>query len=63
MNEVELMQRYAAGEESAFAELVDQHKDDVYAFLRRFLSDRDLVDDVFQETFLQLYVSRDSFDP
>jgi RNA polymerase sigma-70 factor (ECF subfamily) len=63
MNEVELMQRYAAGEESVFAELVDQHKDDVYAFLRRFLSDRDLVDDVFQETFLQLYVSRDSFDP
>ena len=34
----------------------------MYAFLRRFLHDRDLVDDVFQETFLQLYVSRDTFD-
>ncbi|MCL5280044.1 MAG: RNA polymerase sigma factor [Planctomycetes bacterium] len=62
MNDVELMKRYAAGDEGAFQELVRQYKDSVYAFLRRFLNDRDLVDDVFQETFMQLYVSRDSFD-
>jgi RNA polymerase sigma-70 factor (ECF subfamily) len=62
MNDVELMKRYAAGDEGAFQELVKQYKDSVYAFLRRFLNDRDLVDDVFQETFMQLYVSRDTFD-
>ncbi len=62
MNDVQLLQRYAAGDEGAFQELVSQYKDSVYAFLRRFLNDRDLVDDVFQETFMQLYVSRDSFD-
>ena len=62
MNEVQLLQRYAAGEEGAFQELVSQYKDSVYAFLRRYLNDRDLVDDVFQETFLQMYVSRDTFD-
>jgi RNA polymerase sigma-70 factor, ECF subfamily len=62
MNDVQLLERYAAGDEAAFQELVSQYKDGLYAFLRRFLSDRDLVDDVFQETFLQLYVSRDSFD-
>ena len=62
MDDVQLLQRYAAGEEGAFQELVSQYKDSVYAFLRRFLNDRDLVDDVFQETFLQLYVSRDTFD-
>ena len=28
----------------------------------RFLNQRDLVEDVFQETFLQLYTSRSSFD-
>ena len=28
----------------------------------RFLNRPDLVDDVFQETFMQLYVSRDTFD-
>ncbi len=62
MNDVQLLQRYAAGDEGAFQELVRQYKDSLYAFLRRFLSDRDLVDDVFQETFMQLYVSRDTFD-
>jgi RNA polymerase sigma-70 factor (ECF subfamily) len=62
MNDVELLKRYAAGEEGAFRELVNQYKDSVYAFLRRFLNDRDLVDDVFQETFMQLYASRDTFD-
>jgi RNA polymerase sigma-70 factor (ECF subfamily) len=62
MNDVQLLKRYAAGDEGAFQELVHQYKDSVYAFLRRFLNDRDLVDDVFQETFMQLYVSRDTFD-
>jgi len=62
MNDVELLKRYAAGEEGAFQELVSQYKDGVYAFLRRFLNQPDLVDDVFQETFMQLYVSRDTFD-
>jgi RNA polymerase sigma-70 factor (ECF subfamily) len=62
MNDVQLLQRYVAGDEGAFQELVHQYKDSVYAFLRRFLNDRDLVDDVFQETFMQLYVSRDTFD-
>jgi RNA polymerase sigma-70 factor (ECF subfamily) len=62
MNDTELLKRYAAGEEGAFQELVKQYKDSVYAFLRRFLNQSDLVDDVFQETFMQLYVSRDTFD-
>ncbi len=63
MNDTELMKRYAAGEEGAFQEIVSQYKDGLYGFLRRFLNRADLVDDVFQETFMQLYVSRDSFDP
>ncbi|MBM4027859.1 MAG: RNA polymerase sigma factor [Planctomycetes bacterium] len=63
MNDEKLLKRYVAGEEGAFQELVHQYKDSVYAFLRRYLHDRDLVDDVFQDTFLQLYVSRDTFDP
>ena len=62
MNDMELLKRYAAGEEEAFQELVGEYKDSVYAFLRRFLNQSDLADDVFQETFLQLYVSRDTFD-
>ena len=62
MNDKDLMKRYAAGEEDAFQELVRRYKDSVYGYLRRFLSRSDLVEDVFQETFMQLYVSRNTFD-
>ena len=62
MSDKDLLQRYTAGEEEAFQELVRRYKDSVYGFLRRFLSRADLVEDVFQETFMQLFVSRDTFD-
>jgi RNA polymerase sigma-70 factor (ECF subfamily) len=58
----ELLERYRKGEESAFREIVSRYKNSLYAFLRRFISQQDVVEDVFQETFLQLYSSRDSFD-
>jgi len=60
--DAELLARYAAGEEAAFRELVNRYKNGLYAFLKQFLNRRDLVEDVFQETFLQLFTSRDSFD-
>jgi RNA polymerase sigma-70 factor (ECF subfamily) len=62
MNDTGLLLRYAAGEEGAFRELVGEYKDSIYAFLSRFLNRSELVDDVFQETFIQLYVSRGTFD-
>ena len=60
--DAELFARYAAGEEAAFREIVSRYKDGLYAFLKRFLNRHDLIEDVFQETFLQLFTSRDSFD-
>ena len=58
----ELMVRYMAGDENAFSEIVSLYKDPLYAFLRKFLNQQALVEDVFQDTFLQLYASRDKFD-
>ncbi len=60
--DAELLAHYAAGEEQAFRELVSRYKNSLYIFLRRFLNQQDLVEDVFQETFLQLFTSRASFD-
>jgi len=60
--DAELFASYAAGEESAFREIVSRYKNSLYAFLRHFLNQQDLIEDVFQETFLQLFTSRDSFD-
>ena len=63
LTDAELLRRYAAGDESAFRLIVNRYKDGLYSFLRQFLNRQDLVEDVFQETFLQLFTSRDSFDP
>ncbi len=60
--DAELLQHYAAGEEAAFREIVNRYKNSLYTFLKRFLNRHDLIEDVFQETFLQLFTSRDSFD-
>jgi len=63
LSDAELLSRYSAGEEGAFREVVERHKNGLYAFLKNFLNHEDLVEDVFQETFLQLFSSQDSFDP
>lgn len=61
-SDAELLERYAAGDENAFAEILARYKDGLYAFLRRFLTHQEMIEDVFQETFLQLFSSRESFD-
>ncbi len=62
MTDGELLDCYSNGEESAFREIVSRYKNGLYAFLRLFLNRHELVEDVFQETFLQLFTSRESFD-
>ena len=62
ISDAELLDKYAAGDEDAFTEIVNRYKNSLYAFLKQFLNRQDLVEDVFQETFLQLFSSRDSFD-
>jgi RNA polymerase sigma-70 factor, ECF subfamily len=62
ISDAELLARYGRGDEAAFCEIVSRYKNGLYAFLRHFLNRQDLVEDVFQETFLQLFTSRESFD-
>jgi RNA polymerase sigma-70 factor, ECF subfamily len=61
-DDTELLVRYMAGDEDAFSEIVGRYKNPLYAFLRKFLNQQALVEDVFQDTFLQLYASREKFD-
>jgi len=63
LTDAELLASYATGDEAAFREIVSRYKNSLYAFLKQFLNRQDLVEDVFQETFLQLFTSRESFDP
>ena len=62
LTDAQLLDEYSQGDEQAFRELVTRYKNGLYAFLKRFLNQRDLIEDVFQETFLQLFSSRESFD-
>ncbi len=61
-NDAKLLSRFAAGDEAAFRTIVSRYKNGLYIFLRRFLNNNELVEDIFQETFLQLFTSRESFD-
>jgi len=63
LTDAELLDKFGAGDETAFRELVTRYKNSLYTFLSNFLNSRELVEDVFQETFIQLFTSRESFDP
>ena len=46
----------------AFARLVDRYEAELYSYLRRYLADAELAEDVFQATFLQVHLKVDQFD-
>ena len=49
-----LVQQYVAGNEKALATLIERHQSRVYGFIYSKLNDRDLSDDVFQDTFIKV---------
>jgi RNA polymerase sigma-70 factor (ECF subfamily) len=62
ISDTQLLQRHLEGDSEAFAALVGRYRRELFNFLTRFTSDADLAEDVFQETFLQLYLSAGTFD-
>jgi RNA polymerase sigma-70 factor (ECF subfamily) len=58
-----LLEDYRAGDLEAFRLLISRHHDDLLRFLIRLTGDRQAADDVFQEAFLQVHISADTFDP
>ena len=63
LGDEQLLKRHLAGQSDAFDQLMRRRGGEVYRFLVRFLGDRALADDVFQETFLQVHLAADRFDP
>jgi RNA polymerase sigma-70 factor (ECF subfamily) len=59
----ELLARFRKGSQEAFALLVRRYERELYGYLRRYLGDGNLADDVFQNTFLQLYVKIAHYEP
>ena len=54
MADRELISLYIQGNESAFKTLLMRHKNKIYRFIQIKLNDRDLAEDIFQETFIKI---------
>jgi RNA polymerase sigma-70 factor (ECF subfamily) len=63
MSDEQLFGNYRADSDPAvFTELVSRYQRELYNYLRRFLADATLAEDVFQATFLQVHTKRDAFE-
>ena len=49
-----LVRNYVAGEENALATLISRHESKIYGFIYSKISDRDVSDDIFQDTFIKV---------
>ncbi len=58
-----LVEAYLQGDRDALAELIGRFRQDLLNFLTRYLNSHAAAEDVFQETFLQVHLSADMFDP
>jgi RNA polymerase sigma-70 factor (ECF subfamily) len=58
----DLMVRFCRGQAEAFGLLVRRYERELYGYLRRYLGDGNLAEDVFQNTFLQLYVKSGQYE-
>ena len=61
-DEQELIARLKAGDQAAYAELVEQHAGRIYNLALRMLGDETLAEDVLQETFLNAFRAIDRFE-
>lgn len=57
------MARFCRGETEAFGALVRRYERELYGYLRRYVGENSLAEDVFQNTFMQLYVKSGQYEP
>jgi RNA polymerase sigma-70 factor (ECF subfamily) len=58
----QLLAFYRKGKREAFGVLVRRYEGELYGYLRRYLGDGDLAEDVFQNTFLQVFTKIDQYE-
>ena len=49
-----LVQQYITGDEKAFASLMKRHQSKIYGFIYSKISDKDISNDIFQDTFIKV---------
>ena len=59
----DLLLRLRRGVMEAFGVLLTRYERELYGYLRRYLGDDTLAEDVFQNTFLQVYLKSSKYEP
>ena len=49
-----LVKNYISGDESALTSLIERHQSKIFGFIYSKIGDRDLTDDIFQDTFIKV---------
>ncbi len=62
LTDEELLTQFCLGDTEKFGALVKRYEKELYGYLQRYLGDRNLADDVFQNTFLQLYTKSGTYE-
>lgn len=62
MDDIEMWRRSRAGDRKAFSALMREHGHSVYRYAWRLADERAQVEDLVQETFLQLWAKRAQVD-
>jgi RNA polymerase sigma-70 factor (ECF subfamily) len=62
LTDEQLLAEFLAGQPEAFELLVRRHSQEMFRFLARFTGSATAAEDVVQDTFLQVYLSAESFD-
>lgn len=60
----ELLLGYSSGgDRCVFRELVSRYERELFGYLRTYMGDADMAEDVFQQTFLQVHLKCEKFEP
>lgn len=59
----DLLARLRDGERDVFGPLVRRYERELFGYLRRYVGDDDLADDVFQNTFVQVFLKIQQYEP
>jgi RNA polymerase sigma-70 factor (ECF subfamily) len=62
-DEALLLSYRASGDRKVFAELVNRYEREMFNYLRRYLADAEMAEDVFQATFLLVHLKCEQFEP
>ena len=57
IDDSQLVDAYILGNEAALAELIDRHKNKVFGFIFSKVLDKDVAEDIFQDTFVKVILT------